>query len=115
MLNTPKKALPVGLSRADTQVSCHNLLTIELAPDEWFTSYSGLVLFQIMLRSIRLKARHRQHSSHARQQAAFGLDSLSLLPITHILIHFRSLRGMGYYRDDPMVLRLLGLRKIRDV
>ena len=102
-------------SRADTQISSHKIPTIELAPDEQQTSYSGLVLFQIMFRSIRLKARLRRCFAHVRQQAAFDLGSLSLLLVTHILIGFRSLRGMDYYRDDPMVLRLLGLRKMPDV
>ena len=68
-----------------------------------------------MFRSMRLKARLRRCFVHVRQQAAFDLGSLSILLVTHILIGYRSLRGMDYYRDDPMVLRLLGLRKMPDV
>ena len=68
-----------------------------------------------MLRSMRLKARLRRCFAHVQQQAAFDFGSLSLLLVTHILIGYRSLRGIDYYRDDPMVLRLLGLRKMPDV
>jgi hypothetical protein len=38
-----------------------------------------------------------------------------MLLVAHILLGFRRLREIDYYRDDPLVLRLLGLRKIPDV
>ena len=38
-----------------------------------------------------------------------------LLLIVHLIIGFRRLREVDYYRDDPLVLRLLGLRKLPDV
>jgi hypothetical protein len=38
-----------------------------------------------------------------------------LLLIVHLLLGFRRLREVDYYRDDPLVLRLLGLRKLPDV
>jgi hypothetical protein len=33
----------------------------------------------------------------------------------HLLLGFRRLREIDYYRDDPLVLRLMGLRKLPDV
>jgi hypothetical protein len=38
-----------------------------------------------------------------------------MLLIIHLLIAFRRLREVDYYRDDPVVLRLMGLRKMPDV
>ena len=38
-----------------------------------------------------------------------------LLLIVHLLLGFRRLRDVDYYRDDPVVLRLLGLRRLPDV
>jgi hypothetical protein len=38
-----------------------------------------------------------------------------LLLIVHLLLGFRRLREVDYYRDDPIVLRLMGLRKLPDV
>jgi hypothetical protein len=38
-----------------------------------------------------------------------------LLLIVHLLIGYRRLRDIDYYRDDPMVKRLLGLNRIPDV
>jgi hypothetical protein len=38
-----------------------------------------------------------------------------MLIINHLLIGFRRLREIDYNRDDPMVLRLIGLCKLPDV
>jgi hypothetical protein len=38
-----------------------------------------------------------------------------MLLMVHILLGFRRLREIDYYRDDPLVLRLMGLRKLPDV
>jgi hypothetical protein len=38
-----------------------------------------------------------------------------MLLIVHLLLGFRRLREIDYYRDDPLVLRLMGLRKLPDV
>lgn len=38
-----------------------------------------------------------------------------MLLIVHLLLGFRRLREVDYYRDDPIVLRLLGLRRLPDV
>jgi len=40
---------------------------------------------------------------------------LILLLVVHFLLGFRRLRGLDYYRDDPLVARVLGLRKLPDV
>ena len=49
------------------------------------------------------------------QVFSFGRHLVVLLLIVHLLIGFRQLREVDYYRDDPLVLRLLGLRKTPDV
>ncbi len=33
----------------------------------------------------------------------------------HLLLGYRKLRDMDYYRDDPMVKRLLGVTRLPDV
>ena len=45
----------------------------------------------------------------------FGRHLVVMLLIVHLLLGFRRLREVDYYRDDPIVLRLLGLRKLPDV
>ncbi len=38
-----------------------------------------------------------------------------LLFFVHLLLVFRRLRAIVYYRDNPVVRRLMGLRKLPDV
>jgi len=45
----------------------------------------------------------------------FGHHIVVLLLIVHLMLGYRRLRYMDYYRDDLMVLRLLGLKKLPDV
>jgi hypothetical protein len=40
---------------------------------------------------------------------------VTLLLIVHLLIGYRKLRDLDYYKDDPMVKRLLGLNQLPDV
>jgi hypothetical protein len=47
-------------------------------------------------------------------QLFFGRHLVVLLLIVHLLLGFRRLREVDYYRDDPIVLRLMGLRKLPD-
>ena len=47
--------------------------------------------------------------------AIFGPHRIVLLLIVHLLLGFRRLRDVDYYRDDPLVRRLLGLHRLPDV
>ena len=38
-----------------------------------------------------------------------------LLMVVHLLLGFRRLRDIDYYKDDPLVKRILGLNKLPDV
>jgi hypothetical protein len=50
--------------------------------------------------------------THLKVSPIFGHHVVVLLLIVHLLIGYRRLREMDYYRDDPMVKRLLGLSRI---
>jgi hypothetical protein len=64
---------------------------------------------------LNLKQRIKKCFSHAKGSTIFGHHLVVLLLIVHLLLGFRRLREIDYYRDDPLVLRLLGLRKLPDV
>jgi len=105
----------VKFSRADTRSSIHKIPAIQFTDDGHLTSYSGLAIFQAFFKTIDLKVKLRRCFGHLRSHAIYDLGSVTLLLITHVLLGFRRLRGLDYYRDDPMVLRLLGLRRLPDV
>ena len=83
--------------------------------DQQLTSFSGLLIFQLLFKRINLKNRLKKCFSHLKTSPIFGRHLIVLLIIVHLLIGFRRLREVDYYRDDPIVLRLMGLRKLPDV
>jgi hypothetical protein len=79
------------------------------------TSYGGLVLFQALAARLQLKERLRACFSHLGLQPIFGHHVVVLLLVVHLLLGYRELRDSRYYRDDPLVQRVLGLRRLPDV
>ena len=78
-------------------------------------SYSGLLIFQLLFKNLNLKQRLKKCFSHLEVTPIFGQHLVMLLLIIHLLLGFRRLREVDYYREDPIVLRLMGLRKLPDV
>ena len=83
--------------------------------DQRLTSFAGLVIFQSLFYDLRLKERLWRCFTHLKVSPIFGRHVVVLLLIVHLLMGYRRLREIDYYRDDPMVKRLLGLNRIPDV
>jgi hypothetical protein len=83
--------------------------------DQKITSFSGLLIFQLFFKRTSLKQQLKRCFAHLKISPIFGRHLVVLLLIVHLLIGFRRLREVDYYRDDPVVLRLMGLRKLPDV
>ena len=83
--------------------------------DQRLSSFGGLIVFQVLFQRLNLKARLKQCFQPVKGSAIFGPHRIVLLLIVHLLLGFRRLRDVDYYRDDPLVLRLLGLRRLPDV
>lgn len=79
------------------------------------TSFSGLVLLQPFLAAIDFKADLTRCFRHRRVGQVYGRAVVFLQLIVHLLLGYRDLRESVYYRDDPMVKRLLGLQRLPDV
>jgi hypothetical protein len=79
------------------------------------TSFAGLVIFQQFFAGLQLKQRLRECFSHRRTGKVFSRATIFLQLIVHILLGYRELRDSRYYRDDPLVRRLLGLQRLPDV
>jgi hypothetical protein len=104
----------VKSSKAKIQAKYHKIPVIRFE-DQKMTSFSGLLIFQVLFRQLRLKERLKKCFEHMKVSPIFGRHVVVLLVIVHLLLGFRRLREMDYYRDDPLVLRLMGLRKLPDV
>lgn len=64
---------------------------------------------------MNLKRQLKKCFNHLKISAMFGRHLVVLIVIVHLLLGFRRLRLVDCYRDDPLVLRLLALRKRPDL
>jgi hypothetical protein len=74
-----------------------------------------LVLLQKLFAALRLRERLRACFAHLGVAPIFGHHVVVLLLVVHLLLGYRQLRETRFYRHDPMVKRLLGLRRLPDV
>jgi len=103
----------VKSSKSQIQAKVHKIPMIRFE-DQKLTSFSGLIVFQILFRQINLKERLKKCFDQLKVSPIFGRHLVVLLIVVHLLLGFRRLRDVNYYRDDPIVLRLLGLRRLPD-
>ena len=101
-------------SRSEIHRKTHALPALRFE-DQHLTSFSGLVIFQKLFDLLGLKDRLRRCFKHLTVNPIFGHASIVLLLIVHLLLGYRELRHLRYYEDDPLVLRLLGLKRLPDV
>jgi len=104
----------VKSSKSQITAKFHKIPSIRFE-DQKLTSFSGLLIFQLLFKRINLKNRLKKCFAHLQVSPIFGRHLVVMLLIVHLLIGFRRLREVDYYRDDPIVLRLMGLRRLPDV
>ncbi|MCH8215681.1 MAG: IS1380 family transposase [Planctomycetes bacterium] len=100
-------------SRTQTQSKAHAVPTIQFETQK-LTSFAGLVIIQKFFAAIELKKTLRGCFAHLNNGKIFNRTTLFMQLITHLLLGFRELKDCRFYRDDPMVKRLLGLNRIPD-
>lgn len=109
-----RRAPQVKSSKAQIYTKFHKIPEINFE-DMQLTSFSGIIIFQLLFKRLDLKNKLKKCFSHLKLSPIFGHHMIVLLLIVHLLLGFRRLRETDYYRDDPMVLRLMGLKKLPDV
>ncbi len=83
--------------------------------DQHLTSFSGLIVVQQLFGRLDLRACLRGCFRHLPVTPIFGHAKIVLLLIVHLVLGFRELRDIRYYVDDPLVKRVLGLKRLPDV
>jgi hypothetical protein len=73
------------------------------------------VVLQAFFKRLNLAKRIRRCFSHLNSEAIVDFRTVAMILIVHITLGFRQLREIDRYRDDPMVLRILGLKRMPDV
>jgi hypothetical protein len=100
------------LSRKAVRRKTHAIPTFRFEQQR-LTSFSGLVLFQVLFGQLDLKRRLRE--CFETGGAIYQQATIVLSLIVHLLLGYRQLRDVRYYRDDPIVRRVLGLSRLPDV
>ena len=101
-------------SKAQILAKFHKIPVLRFE-DQQLTSFGGLLIFQQLLNCLQLKQRLKACFAHLKLSPIFGRHLVVLLLIVHLLLGFRRLGEVDYYRDDPIVLRLMGLRRLPNV
>lgn len=83
--------------------------------DQRLTSFAGLVIYQPLFSILKIKQKLKACFSHRKVTPIFGYHIITLLLVIHLIIGYRRLRHIDYYKDDPMVKRLLGVIQLPDV
>jgi len=100
-------------SRASVQGKAHALPRLKFE-NQKLTSFAGLVILQKFFALIGLKALLRACFRHLKAGKVFRRPMVFLQLIVHHLLGYRELRDGQHYRDDPLVQRLLGLKRLPD-
>lgn len=102
------------VSRQATRSSARKIPELRFE-DQSLTSFSGLVAFQALFNSLNLTERLGRCTYHLRSFASYAPHRVLLLLTVHLILGWKRLRDLDYYRDDPLVLRVVGLQRLPSV
>lgn len=80
--------------------------------DQQLTSFSGLIVFQQLLSHLDLRRRVSRCFEHQAATPIFSTTSIAILLIVGMLLGYRRLRDVQYFQNDPLVLRVVGVRRM---
>lgn len=101
-------------SRSDVRCKTHALPELKFE-DQSLTSFAGLVVFQAFFANLKLKERVRSCFRELKGGKVFDRGTIFVQLVVHVLLGFRQLADCRHYADDPLVQRVLGLKRIPDV
>jgi hypothetical protein len=105
----------VKSSKAQVQAKFHKIPRLRFE-DRKLTSFSGVVVFMALFRALVIKERIRTCFRHIKSSGTYGFPVVIMMLVVHLLLGFRRIRSIDYYRDDILLRHVLGLkRKLPDV
>jgi hypothetical protein len=112
-INPFRRPPQVKSSKAQIYAKFHKIPEINFE-ERQLTSFAGILLFQLLFKRLGLKNKLKRCFSHLKLSPIFGHHIIVLLLIVHLILGFRRIREIDYYREDPMILRLMGLKRLPD-
>ena len=102
------------VSRRDVSSASHAVPEVRFE-DQELTSFGGLILLQAFDRGCGLREKLRAAVRHLPTRGAYSAGRIVFLLVVHMFLGWRRLRDLDYYRDDPLVKRVVGLHRMPDV
>jgi hypothetical protein len=100
-------------SKSDTVCKAHAKPNIQFESQS-LTSFAGLTVLQPVLEKIGLKDRISACFGKTSNSKIYNYSTLFLQFIMHFMLGYRELRHAEYYKDDPLVKRILKLKNLPD-
>jgi len=100
-------------SKAQTRARFHKIPALRFE-DQRLTSYAGLIVFKPLFGLLALPARLKRCFAHLTPASVHGVHRVVLLLILQIVMGLPRLRDVRYAQGDPIVQRIVGLRKLPD-
>jgi hypothetical protein len=83
--------------------------------DQQMTSFGGLVVFQHLFARLRFFEQLSACCAHLKTSHLYSQASVLRCLVLHLLLGYRKLREMDFYRHDPLVQHVAGLKKLPSV
>jgi len=78
--------------------------------EQQLTSFGGLVVFQNLFNKLQLSKKLADCTRHLNVSRFYKHSTILQCLVLHVILGFQKIRDSDYYRDDPMVKRVLGVR-----
>jgi hypothetical protein len=104
----------VKISKSQIHARVQNIPELRFE-DQRLTSYSGIVILQALFKKLGLSDRLRECFEHRTERLIVGFGTVVRILILHLMLGHRRLRDIELYKDDPMVLRALSLKRMPNV
>ncbi len=102
------------ISKADARANFHRIPEIRFE-DQNLTAFGGLVVVQALMDRLGWNRRVGRCFAHRTEGKIFTPQVIVSFLVVHLMLGFRRLRDRDYYHEDPLVRRVLGLRRLPDV
>jgi hypothetical protein len=105
----------VKIPASSIYTRARSIPSVKFEADSRMTSFGGLVVFQPLFERLGLWQRLASCCDHLHEGSLYSHALCLRLLVVHLLLGFRRLRDIEYYQNDPMVLRVLGLKRMPSV
>ena len=100
------------LKKAEIRRRFKPLERIEFGGRTELTPYAGLAVVDALFRAAGLRRRLRACFPERPNGGVYGIWRIVLMLVVHLMLGFRRISHSEFYREDPMVRRVVGLSKL---